>query len=58
MDPTPRKNPKIVIVSEDALNLIDIDHEEIWKNEKNHLILGGNVVPQMSKPIANCYCGY
>lgn len=27
-------------------------------DKQNHEFLGGSLVPENAKPIANCYCGY
>lgn len=40
------------------MDLLDLDIELVKQDFNNHLILGGSLVPQYSKPIANCYCGY
>ena len=55
--PTKRSNPRIICLSKSALELLDLD-EKVIQDENNHLILGGNLIPKNSIPMANCYCGY
>ncbi|KAL4432717.1 hypothetical protein ABPG74_011538 [Tetrahymena malaccensis] len=59
VNPKVRKNPKIVSLSESALNLLDLTKEEVLQNEKESAeILTGNLVPSNAQPIAHCYCGH
>jgi len=57
VDLTPVKNPKVVAVSKEALELIDLDIDET-KNEDFAEYFGGNKPLPGSDPAAHCYCGH
>jgi serine/tyrosine/threonine adenylyltransferase len=61
--PTPlNKNPRILALSEPALQLVGLDSEEILKNEESKReyaeLLCGNRLLKDSIPISHNYCGH
>lgn len=52
--PTPVKNPKLVAVSKEALQLLDLN----FKEKEIERYLSGNELILGCEPAAHCYCGY
>lgn len=69
VSPTKVENPRIVLLSPDVLNMLNIKHEANHHNEQNYRkeqktasylveYLSGNKLWPGSEPTAHCYCGY
>ncbi|CAH8839028.1 unnamed protein product [Trichobilharzia szidati] len=58
VNPTKVDNPRLVILSPDVLNLLDIESDK--SEETNSLVeyLSGNKLWPGSDPASHCYCGY
>jgi len=57
VNPTPVINPKLICYSKNALELLDLDLNEI-KNPEFPLYFSGNKLLPTSTPYAHCYSGY
>ncbi|RWS17722.1 selenoprotein O-like isoform X2 [Dinothrombium tinctorium] len=55
--PTPLKNPKMVCYSLDALKLVDINENEVKRDDFVEYFVGNKLLPG-SEPLAHCYCGH
>ncbi|CAG2106778.1 unnamed protein product [Medioppia subpectinata] len=55
--PTPLSNPRLVSYSKSALNLIDIDDEEVAKHDFVEY-MSGNKLMAGSETASHCYCGH
>ena len=57
VQPEPVKNPRLVIHSPSALQLIDIDSSETERPEFVEYFSGNKLIPG-TEPAAHCYCGH
>jgi serine/tyrosine/threonine adenylyltransferase len=55
--PTPVKNPRMVIYSEQAMELLDLTKEQLERNDSAEYFSGNKLIPG-SEPAAHCYCGH
>jgi len=58
LKPTPLKNPVLVSLSPEALQLIDLSPEVIQSDPKNVEYLSGNALIPGSDYASHCYCGH
>ncbi|VDQ09001.1 unnamed protein product [Trichobilharzia regenti] len=58
VNPTGVDNPRLVVLSPDVLNLLDLENNK--SEERNSLVeyLSGNKLWPGSDPSSHCYCGY
>jgi hypothetical protein len=57
VSPTPLSNPQLVSYSKPALRLIDIDDQQINRNEFIEYFSGNKIIPG-SETASHCYCGH
>jgi len=57
INPTPVKNPKLIILNKDLAKNLDLDFD-LLDNSKIALLLSGNHLPQTSNSIAQAYAGH
>ncbi|KAM7284912.1 protein adenylyltransferase SelO, mitochondrial [Ixodes scapularis] len=55
--PTPLKSPEMVVVSEDAMLLLDLDRAQFERSDAAEYFSGNKLLPG-SEPAAHCYCGH
>lgn len=55
--PTPLKNPKLVVASDDALALLDISNKQTARVDAADFFCGNKVMPG-AETAAHCYCGH
>lgn len=58
VEPTPVENPKLVAYSSEALELLDIDSQDIQDEYKMTVYFSGNKLLPGARPAAHCYCGH
>ncbi|CAK0752240.1 hypothetical protein CVIRNUC_002131 [Coccomyxa viridis] len=57
VSPTPLKNPRLVAVSQPALQLLDLDESQTARPEFLEVMAGNTILPGMDTA-AHCYCGH
>lgn len=57
VEPTPVANPRLVGVSLPALSLLDLDVDQVARQEFVQCMSGNSLLPGMD-PAAHCYCGH
>ncbi len=59
VSPTPLNSPYFIAFSPDVANLIELDPNEAWQNEKDFVsYFSGNQLLPNSEPVAMLYCGH
>lgn len=57
MTPTPLKNPRMIVFSSQALDLIDLNEKEMAREEAVEYFSGNKILPG-SETASHCYCGH
>ncbi|CAF0971086.1 unnamed protein product, partial [Brachionus calyciflorus] len=55
--PTPLENPQMVVYSKTAMNLLDLDDEQLKRKEAAEYLSGNKLMPG-SETASHCYCGH
>ncbi|XP_077562926.1 protein adenylyltransferase SelO, mitochondrial-like [Haemaphysalis longicornis] len=57
VSPTPLESPEVVVISEDAMMLLDLPASECARNDAAEYLSGNKLMPG-SETASHCYCGH